>query len=54
MKDIIADTIYKMKFLHKYKSRHLNLGFLFIYWDRKAQVLEFEFFNKVTYYYIEK
>lgn len=42
-----------MKWLHKYQSRLIGFSFLFVYWDRKAEVLEFNIFDHVWSFWIK-
>lgn len=35
----------KMTWLYEHNSRLIGLPFLFVYWDKKAQVLEFNIFG---------
>jgi hypothetical protein len=43
-----------MNILYKFPSKLIGFPFLFVYWDKKAEVLEFNIFGKVSYYWIEK
>ena len=42
-----------MKWLHKFQSRLIGFSFLFVYWDKKAEVLEFNIFNKPFSFWIK-
>jgi len=43
-----------MKTLYKFPSKLIGFPFLFVYWDKKAKVLEFYIFGIVKYYHINK
>lgn len=43
-----------MSFLYKFPPFFIGPSFLFVYWDKKAQVLEFYLFGKVVYLYIAR
>lgn len=38
--------------LYKYHSRLLGFSFLFVYWDRRAEILEFNIFHKCYYFWV--
>lgn len=42
-----------MKFLYKYNSKLVGNNNIFIYWDKKAQALEFNFLGCVKSFWIK-
>lgn len=42
-----------MRWLYKHESRLIGFSFLFVYWDKKAEVLEFNLFDHPTSFRIK-
>lgn len=48
------DKDYNKVYTINMKSKLIGTSFLFVYWDKKARVLEFCIFNKPVYFYIKE
>ena len=51
---LALDKEYNKVYTINMKSKLIGTSFLFVYWDKKARVLEFCIFNKPVYFYIKE
>jgi len=51
---LVLDKDYNRVYTINMKSKLIGTSFLFVYWDKKARVLEFCIFNKPVYFYIKE
>ena len=51
---LVLDKDYNKVYTITMKSKLIGTSFLFVYWDKKARVLEFFIFKKAFYFYIKE